>query len=174
MRDLATAWLNDRAETVRDLGWTPQVWNDGLHRGGVVRPTRQAQVAYWTGTEQGQRAPAEYLREGRRVVNLNDAYLYYVLGEPNQFRYPTGERIYREWTPAVLRGRRAEPAASTGPDRVPGARFAVWGDRPRAQTAEQVARGIRLPLRAFAQKVWDPRTPGRSWREFTALVGRLG
>lgn len=174
VRDLATAWVNDRARTVRSLGWTPQVWNDGMHRGGVVRPSRESQVAYWTGTERGQRDPAEYLEEKRQLVNLNDAYLYYVLGEPNQFRYPTGARIYREWTPAVLRGSEPEAADATGPDQVPGARFAVWGDRPRAQTAKEVARGIRRPLQAFAQKVWDPRPPRLSWREFTALAQRLG
>ena len=37
-QDLATAWLNDRAKTVRKHGKTPQLWNDGMHR-GRRRPT---------------------------------------------------------------------------------------------------------------------------------------
>ena len=52
-------------------------------------------VDYWTGKETGKRDPAEFLREGRNVMNFNDEFLYYVLGEPNQFVYPTGQRIYR-------------------------------------------------------------------------------
>ncbi len=60
-----------------------------------------------------------------------------------------------------------------GPDRVLGGRLAIWGDIPGAQTTEQVARGIRLPLRALAQKLWDPRRPGMSWKEFTALADRV-
>ncbi|MBA0054174.1 beta-N-acetylglucosaminidase [Streptomyces sp. AJS327] len=173
VQDLATDWLNDRAKTVREVGKTPQVWNDGMHRGGAATPHRDREVTYWTGKEIGAREPEEYLREGWKVVNLNDEYLYYVLGEPNQFTYPTGERVYREWTPAVLRGSEPVPDKWAGPDRILGGRFAVWGDLADAQSTEQVARGIRMPLRATAQKLWDPRKPTRSWESFTRLAGRV-
>jgi hexosaminidase len=173
VRDLAAAWLNDRAETVRKAGFTPQVWNDGQHAGGVVEPSRPRQVAYWTGKEIGARPPGEYLREGWEVVNLNDEYLYYVLGEPNEFTYPTGERIYEEWTPAVLRGSEPEPAELTGPDRVVGGRFAVWCDLSGAQTAAEVARGVRMPLRAVAQKLWDPSPTALEWEDFRKLADRV-
>lgn len=171
--DLATGWLNDRAETARAHGKTPQVWNDGMHEGGVVEPSRPRQVAYWTGKEIGAREPVDYLKEGWKVVNFNDEYLYYVLGEPNEFTYPTGERIYEEWTPAVVRGTEPVPASLSGPDRILGGRFAVWCDLADSQTVQQVADGIRLPLHATAQKLWDPREPKLSWQEFTALTGRV-
>ncbi|NSC23508.1 family 20 glycosylhydrolase, partial [Streptomyces albus subsp. chlorinus] len=174
IQDLATDWLNDRAATLRKHGKTPQVWNDGMHRGGVVKPSRPRQVAYWTGRETGQREPEEYLREGWQVVNLNDAYLYYVLGQPNNFTYPTGRRIYEHWTPAVVRGTEPVPGKWAGREHIVGGRFAVWGDLSGAQTTAQVARGIRLPLAATAQKLWDPRRPGRSWGEFVKLVRRVG
>ncbi|WP_307826719.1 beta-N-acetylhexosaminidase [Streptomyces pactum] len=174
VQDLATGWLNDRAAVVTELGKRPKAWNDGFFRGGVVRPDRAFEIEYWTGKEIGARPPAEYLREGWTVVNLNDEYLYYVLGQPNQFVYPTGERIYREWSPAVLRGTGPVPAGlDTGPGRVPGARLAVWGDIPGAQTAQQVADGIRLPLTALAQRLWDPARPRLSWPAFVSLADRL-
>ncbi|WP_431043927.1 family 20 glycosylhydrolase [Streptomyces sp. P1-3] len=174
VQDLATDWLNDRAKLVRGLGKTPKAWNDGFFRGGVVAPDRAFQIEYWTGREIGARPPAQYLAEGWKVVNLNDEYLYYVLGEPNQFRYPTGERIYEQWSPAVLRGTRPVPGGlPTGPDRVLGGRLAIWCDRADAQTQDQVAAGIRLPLRALAQRLWDPRTPALSWQDFTVLAGRV-
>ncbi|MEU5611022.1 glycoside hydrolase family 20 protein [Streptomyces sparsogenes] len=174
IQDLATAWLNARAAVARELGKRPKAWNDGFFSGGVVAPDRGIEVEYWTGRESGARPPIEYLREGRTVVNLNDEYLYYVLGQPNNFRYPTGERIYEQWSPAVLRGTRPVPdAALTGPSRVPGARFAVWCDIPDAQTPTQVAHGIRLPLAALAQRLWDPGKPPLSWKKFTALSDRL-
>jgi hexosaminidase len=138
-----------------------------------VAPDKGIEVEYWTGKEDGVRPPAQYLEEGRTVVNLNDEYLYYVLGEPNQFVYPTGERIYKEWTPAVLRGTQAVTSSPTGPDKVPGARFAIWCDIATAQTEAQVARGIRLPLFAIAQKLWDPRRPQLSWPAFVKLADRL-
>ncbi|MFI9204730.1 glycoside hydrolase family 20 protein [Streptomyces sp. NPDC053048] len=173
VQDLATGWLNERAALVRSFGKTPKAWNDGFFRGGVIAPDKSIQVEYWTGKELGARPPQEYLNEGRTVVNLNDEYLYYVLGEPNQFRYPTGERIYRQWSPAVLRGTEPVPTGPTGADRVPGGRLAVWCDRPAAQSAEQVAAGIRLPLAAVAQRLWDPAVPQRTWADFSALAGRV-
>ncbi|GAB2598775.1 hypothetical protein GCM10027168_34620 [Streptomyces capparidis] len=171
--DAATAWLNDRADVLRGLGRTVKAWNDGFHSSPLVSPHPGREVEYWTGREDGQRSPEEFLREGWRLVNLNDEYLYYVLGEPNRFTYPTGERIYREWSPAVLRGTTPVARSLSGPDRVLGARLAVWCDRPGAQTQAQVAQGIRMPLRALAQRVWDPEAPTLSWESFTRLADRV-
>ncbi|MFF4012167.1 family 20 glycosylhydrolase [Streptomyces sp. NPDC001717] len=172
VQDLATGWLNDRAAVVRPSGKALKAWNDGFFTGGVTTAAKDLQVEYWTGKEIGARPPLEYLREGRKVVNLNDEYLYYVLGEPNQFTYPTGRRIYEQWTPLVLRGTTAVPASYA--PQILGARLAVWCDLSGAQTPAQVAAGIRLPLAALSQKVWDARTPTQPWTGFKALADRLG
>ncbi|WP_461297273.1 beta-N-acetylhexosaminidase [Streptomyces harbinensis] len=174
VRDLATGWINDRADTVRELGKTPQVWNDGMHAGGKVQPDQDRQVTYWTGREIGAREPQEYLDAGFPLVNLNSQYLYYVLGEPNEFTYPTGEAIYNEWTPDVVRGSTALPEGEGGPENVLGARFAIWCDLADAQTPEQVAEGIRLPVAAMAQKTWHAGEPSGSWQEFTQRVNDVG
>ncbi|WP_431771614.1 beta-N-acetylhexosaminidase [Streptomyces cucumeris] len=176
VQDLATGWLNDRAAVARELGKQPKAWNDGFFTGGVVTPDRRIEVEYWTGRlKWPARQPEEYLREGRDLVNLNSEYLYYVLGEPNGFYYPTGERIYEEWTPGTLRG--TKPLADkklTGPDRVLGARFAIWSDHPEAQTQAEVAQGIKLPLAALAQRLWYPGAPPLTWADFSKLADRLG
>nr|WP_256923324.1 glycoside hydrolase family 20 protein [Streptomyces sp. 13-12-16] len=171
VEDLTTGWLNDRAATVRAHDRTPRAWNDGFFRGGSVRAAEDILVAYWTGKEIGARPPAEYLGEGREVINHNDEFLYYVLGEPLTFVYPTGERIYEQWTPLVLRGTTAVPERYD--DQILGGSFAVWGDIPGAQTQDQVADGIRLPLAATVQKLWDPDEPELSWAEFRDLAGEL-
>lgn len=171
VQDLATGWLDDRADTVRPSGKALKAWNDGFFTGGIAKAADDLQVEYWTGKEIGARPPLEYLREGRKVVNLNDEYLYYVLGEPNQFTYPTGRRIYEQWNPLVLRGTTPVPARYA--DQILGARLAVWCDLSGAQTQAQVASGIRLPLAALAQKVWDVRTPTLPWTGFRTLADRL-
>ncbi|MFF5977667.1 glycoside hydrolase family 20 protein [Streptomyces olindensis] len=170
--DLTTGWLNDRAATVRKHQRTPLAWNDGFFRGTSVEAAKDIRVAYWTGKEIGARQPAEYLSAGRKVINYNDEFLYYVLGEPQTFVYPTGQRIYEQWTPRVLRGTTAVPERYDG--QILGGSFAVWGDRPNAQTQDQVAAGIRMPLRATVQKLWDPDRPELSWAQFRALADRLG
>ncbi|CAM5541634.1 hypothetical protein SXANM310S_00586 [Streptomyces xanthochromogenes] len=174
IRDLATGWLNDRAAVLRsaNAGRTLKAWNDGFFAGGEVAADQGREVEYWTGKEPDERAPEELLAQSRSLVNLNDEYLYYVLGEPNTFKYPTGKRIYEEWTPLVLRGTKPVDVKYAG--QILGGRFAVWSDVPGAQTEEQVARGIRLPLRATAQKLWDARTPAMDWEDFKALADRLG
>ncbi|MFI5802681.1 glycoside hydrolase family 20 protein [Streptomyces sp. NPDC051561] len=172
VQDLATGWLNDRAKAVGRHGKTDiRAWNDGYFEGGVVDAPKSREVAYWTGKEIGARKPQEYLREGRKVLNVNDEYLYYVLGEPNTFQYPTGRRIYDEWTPRVLRHSESVPARYDA--QITGGQFAVWCDYSNAQTQQQVARGVRLPLRAVAQKLWDERRPGLSWDGFKGLAGEL-
>ncbi|MFI7500288.1 glycoside hydrolase family 20 protein [Streptomyces sp. NPDC049687] len=170
--DLATGWLNDRAETVRAHDRTMRVWNDGFFRDTTVKPASDLVVAYWTGKEIGARTPDEYLSAGRKVLNYNDEYLYYVLGEPQTFVYPTGQRIYEQWTPRVLRHTTA--VSSRYDAQILGGSFSVWCDLANSQTQEQVAAGIRMPLRATAQKLWDARTPSMSWTQFKTLAGRLG
>ncbi|MEU9447494.1 glycoside hydrolase family 20 protein [Streptomyces sp. NPDC048277] len=170
--DLTTGWLNARADTVRAHHRTMRVWNDGFFRGTSVQPAQDLQVAYWTGKEIGARQPAEYLSAGRKVLNYNDEFLYYVLGQPNTFVYPTGQRIYQQWTPRVLRGTAA--VSSAYDDRILGGSFAVWCDLAGSQTQDQVAAGIRMPLRATIQKLWDPRTPSMSWTQFKGLANKLG
>lgn len=169
--DLTTGWLNGRAKTVQAHDRTPRAWNDGFFKDTSVEPAKDIQVAYWTGKEIGARQPAEYLSAGRQVLNYNDEFLYYVLGEPQTFVYPTGERIYEQWTPRVLRGTKAVDAKYD--DQIAGGGFAVWGDLPKAQTQAQVADGIRLPLAATVQKLWDPDKPELSWADFRSLADRL-
>ncbi|MET8977844.1 glycoside hydrolase family 20 protein [Streptomyces sp. NPDC004539] len=167
--DLATGWLNDRAKAV--AGRTVRAWNDGFYRGTSVQADKGIQVAYWTGKELGARKPSEYLAAGRKVVNYNDEFLYYVLGEPNTFVYPTGQRIYEQWNPRVLRGTTAVDSSYDA--QILGGVFAVWCDLSNSQTQAQVAVGIRMPLRATAQKLWDVRKPALSWTQFRELAGKV-
>ncbi|GAA3087011.1 glycoside hydrolase family 20 protein [Streptomyces rectiviolaceus] len=172
VQDLATGWLNDRAETMRPYERGLRAWNDGFFRGGVEKADDDIDVAYWTGKEIGAREPVEYLKEGRKVINYNDEYLYYVLGQPNTFRYPTGQRIYEQWTPLVIRG--TKPVSAEYDDQILGGSFAVWCDLADSQTQEQVAQGIRMPLRATVQKLWDAREPSLPWGEFVKLADQVG
>ncbi|MYW68455.1 family 20 glycosylhydrolase [Streptomyces sp. SID8379] len=172
VQDLATGWLNDRAKTMAPYDRKLKAWNDGFFTGGVVDADKDVEVAYWTGKEYSAREPVSYLSAGRKVTNYNDEYLYYVLGQPNTFVYPTGQRIYESWTPLVLRGTTPVPAKYD--DQILGGSFAVWCDLAQSQTAEQVARGIRMPLRATVQKLWDAREPEPTWAQFVDLADRLG
>ena len=179
VQDLATGWLNDRAAVVRPLGKKPKAWNDGFFRGGVVSADKDIQVEYWTGREIGARPPLEYLREGRTVVNLNDEYLYYVLGQPNRFTYPTGQRIYEQWTPLVLRGTTPVPRAVLGPDPGRPVRRLVrprrrpdpgpGGGRDPDAAAGDVPEGVG-PAEAGAELAGASKNWRGSWAELSGIV----
>ncbi|MFJ4711041.1 glycoside hydrolase family 20 protein [Streptomyces sp. NPDC088785] len=171
VQDLAQGWLNDRAATLKPFDRRLKAWNDGFFTGGVVEADPKLEVAYWTGKEIGARDPVSFLAAGRKLTNYNDEYLYYVLGQPNTFVYPTGERIYESWTPLVVRGTR--PVPEKYDSQILGGSFAVWCDLAGAQTQEQVARGIRMPLRATVQKLWGAGRPELSWTRFKELADRL-
>ncbi|MER7197129.1 beta-N-acetylglucosaminidase [Streptomyces sp. CB01635] len=172
VEDLTTGWLNDRVATMKPFNRSLKAWNDGFFRGGVVKADKGLEVAYWTGKEIGARPPEEYLAEGRKMTNYNDEFLYYVLGQPNDFVYPTGQRIYESWTPLVVRGTTPVPAKYDS--QILGGTFAVWCDLANSQTQAQVAQGIRMPLRATIQKLWYPGKPPLTWPQFVALANRLG
>lgn len=171
VQDLAEGWLNDRAAVIRKAQKIPKAWNDGFFSGGSVTADKGIEVEYWTGKEIGARPPQDYLAEGRKVVNLNDEFLYYVLGEPNDFTYPTGKRIYEQWTPFVLRG--TEPVSERYSKQILGGRFAVWGDFPNAQTQAQVA--MRHPD-AAQRRLTEAVGPGHAGADLGRLqvAGRRG
>ncbi|OIV37159.1 hypothetical protein BIV57_12585 [Mangrovactinospora gilvigrisea] len=174
--DATVGWTNDLAAHAVRLGKRPRAWNDGQGGsavGGKVAPDRRIRVEYWTGTEVGSPLPEPFLAAGRPLLNMNDGFLYYVLGEPRQYTYPTGQKIYEDWTPAVLRGTQPVPARLAGPTLVPGARLGIWCDQSEAQTQAEVAAGVRMPLRALAQRLWNPvNPPGLGWAGFGTLAGR--
>ena len=174
VQDAATGWLNDRAALVRKHGKQAKAWNDGFFSSPRVSADPDREVDFWAGRTNDKRLPEEYLRQRRKVVNMNSTFLYYVLGQPNGFRYPTGERIYREWSPSTLRGTQPVASQYAGPDTIVGGRLAVWCDNANAQTQDQVAQGIRMPLRALAQRLWNPQKPTQTWDSFTKLAGRVG
>ncbi|UYG18152.1 family 20 glycosylhydrolase [Brachybacterium huguangmaarense] len=175
--DLLTAFVDTVAARVRDAGFTPRVWNDGMLRGAAVPLDADVQLAWWTNWNRSMRPLTAALEAGHDVVNLHDGLFYYVLGENAGYRYPTSERIWEaDWHPGLFPslpdGTRQE-IPSPYPEQLLGASFAVWADRPDAQTPEQIAEGIRRPLRALAERA---RNGGSrlSHDEFAALDAAIG
>lgn len=156
--DLLTAFANDMGDYIESKGFIVRVWNDGMMRGNVVKLDPDMQITWWTNWSAAMAPLQKALDGGYKLVNFNDSVFYYVLGEANSYTYPTAANIWnRNWHPGVF------PTLKTGPQTLPqpyptqllGASFAIWSDRPDAQTEAQVAAGIRGPLRAMAERSWN-------------------
>ncbi|MFC6357169.1 beta-N-acetylhexosaminidase [Luethyella okanaganae] len=156
--DLLTAFANDMSDYIEAKGFTVRVWNDGMMRGNVVKLNTDVQITWWTNWDPNHAALQTAIDSGYTLVNFNDSMFYYVLGEAAGYIYPTSARIWaKNWHPGVF------PDLKTGPQVIPqpypaylrGASFAIWSDRPAAQTEAQVAAGVRSPLRAMAERSWN-------------------
>lgn len=152
-------FLNEMAEFVGGLGYRARAWNDLLYRVATLgTPSPDIDITYWTRWNSLMRPVSRFVDAGHRLVNFNDAYFYYVLGENAGYTYPRPEKIYDEWQPGRFPASADGPQTWTAPypDWLVGASFAIWSDKPEAQTEDQVAAGIRLPLWAMAQRCWTP------------------
>ena len=153
-------YLNGLAEHLESKGWVVRAWNDGLYRSDQtqrVPPKPSIQITYWTKWHERMATVETVMAKGHQVVNFNDAYLYYVLGENAGYTYPTSEKICNSWHPGVFPQRAGEAKQEyTGsyPRELIGCSFSIWSDKREAQTADEVAEGIREPLRAMAVNVW--------------------
>lgn len=143
-------YTNEIAEFVERLGFIPRVWNDGFYRKNrecrrLLNPI--IQVCYWTKWNKNMAEPKTFIEKGHKLINFCDNYFYYVLGENAGYTYPTEEKIRNEWK--INRFAHSGFLDSKEMESVIGTSFAVWCDKPEAQTEEEVFTGIRGPLKAM-------------------------
>lgn len=161
--DAFVGYINMIANFVESMGFKVRAWNDGLIRNSgqaqVNDPSKGIDVLYWTegGVLQAS-SLSDYIDSGYSVINVNERYMYYVLKE--DYEQPNAEMIFNEWHAGVFASadlhsgyNYVEPEALT--DTVKGAYFCIWCDNPNVQTAEQIADGSRLAMRAMAVKAWN-------------------
>ncbi|THF77755.1 beta-N-acetylhexosaminidase [Cohnella fermenti] len=153
-------YLNEIAELLESRGFVVRAWNDGLYRANQVQRVHlkpSIQIAYWTRWHVNMATVQTILDKGHDVLNYNDGYFYYVLGENAGYKYPSAESIYEQWHPGLF----SRPGDALKqeldcpyPRQLKGCSFAIWSDTPSAQTEAEVSLGIREPLLAMAELSW--------------------
>ncbi len=171
VEDLTTGWLNDRAATVRAHDRVPAPGTTASSPAGPSGPTRTSRSPTGPARRSARASPpSTWPRAARSSTTTTSSST-----TSSASRSPSSTRPASASTSS---GRRGCCAAPPRPRRVrpadPRGSFAIWGDLPRSQTEDQVAAGIRMPLRALAQKLWDAREPALSWDGFRTLADRLG
>ncbi|WP_157008903.1 family 20 glycosylhydrolase [Agromyces laixinhei] len=174
--DLLTGFVNGIGAHLRERGFAARAWNDGMLRSSAVTLDQEIALTWWTNWHAQMRPVADAVGAGHALVNFNDALFYYVLGEQAGYSYPTSERIWAaDWHPGLfsaLPGGRVQEIAAPYPDALLGVAFSVWSDDPAAQSPQEVADGIRGPLRAMAERAWNGGS-ALTHEEFLAVAGRL-
>lgn len=167
--DALTEFVNEVDARLQRHGYSVRVWSDGMLKGSSVALNPEITVAYWTTRPADAAGIDEFAANGNPLLNVNDEYLYFVLGERVGYDYPTGEAILSDWDAGVFPG-----GQLAGDDvEVTGGMFAVWSDIPEALDDAELLARLRLPLAAMAWKL-SLIDEDSSWDEFQQLVENTG
>ncbi len=153
--ELFIEYVNKTAAYVSELGFWPLVWNDGFYRKNRTEQlhlTKDCTISYWTRWNENMATPETFLEKGYELVNHNDNYFYYVLGEHASYTYPTYEKITKDWTPTHFPQK--QEVATKDLSQVFGNAVAIWSDIPDAKTAEEVNQDIFYILAALMEQTW--------------------
>lgn len=147
--DLFIDYINDLADLIESAGKTARIWNDGVYKKNQrMKSTlkKTIQITYWTNYSEQMADVQTFFNEGHQVLNFNDNYFYFVLGEGAGYRYPTEDKIKNEWNPMIFSGNQHITREQL--TKVTGTYFAIWCDYPNALTEEEVMEKIKEPLKA--------------------------
>ncbi len=167
--DALTEFVNEAAARLERHGYSARVWSDGMLKGNVVSLNPDITVAYWTTRPADVASIDDFSGNGNPLLNVNDEYLYFVLGERVGYVYPTGEAILSDWNADVFAGGQL----ASGQAEVTGGMFAVWSDIPEALNDTELLARLRLPVAAMSWKLSGADdVPG--WDAFQQLVDDIG
>ncbi|MFZ8764963.1 family 20 glycosylhydrolase [Enterococcus diestrammenae] len=146
-------YVNNLVAYIRQLGFVPLVWNDGFYRVNRtegIHLTKDCLVSYWTRWNSNMATINTFIDKGYSVINHNDNYFYYVLGEHASYTYPTYEKIMDNWTPTLF------PKDQAIKDKqllqVAGTAISIWSNIPEAKSEKEVCKDIFYIAAALMQK----------------------
>lgn len=154
--DVFIDYINELAEFVESSGKKARIWNDGVYKKGYLMKSRlkpTIQITYWTKHQPIMAPVTEFLTHGHQVINVNDHFFYFVLGEGAGYKYPTAQKIRENW--AINHFPEDQKLTKEQMKQVQGAYFAIWSDYPEALTEEEVLAMIKEPLAAQQEIIWE-------------------
>lgn len=152
--EIFTDYVNNLVAKISDLGFVVRVWNDGfyrLNRQEQLTLSKNCQISYWTRWNKNMAPVETFFEAGYQVVNHNDNYFYYVLGEMAGYSYPTYEKIQQGFTLDLFANDQLVAAKYLA--QTPAVALAIWADDPNAQTVAEVIDAVFYLQAALNEKV---------------------
>lgn len=148
-------YVNELATMVKSADMKPVAFNDGIEFYGVTSANvgstlykfdKDIIVSYWSAGWPGYepQSAANLVSNGFKVINTTGDF-YYVLGKNDNF--DAGYAYASNWSNTKVCGTSLDASS------VVGATFCVWCDYPGAETEQEIAKNVRLVLRAMAQRM---------------------
>lgn len=175
-------YFNKASETLKKYGMKARAWNDGLLVQGYdgYKLDSDIEICYW-GLGKGSAPIKDFVKNGNKIVNYVDAYMYYALSPWWMSNAnANGKKIYGEWHPGKMNGL---PGGVSQDFEYPysnellGASYALWCDVPSFQTQEVIADNLYMRTRAMAAKTWNPNGDKDNYyygfEDFAKKIGRV-
>lgn len=141
------SYVNSVAALVKAAEMKPVAFNDGFYfNNNTYSGTFDTDIviSFWTsgwGGYQSETA-SQLAARGHQMINTNGDF-YYVLGKSDKF--DSGYDYASNFSNTAFMGSTVSNPA--------GATFCVWCDYPGAETEQEIAKNVRLVLRAMAQRM---------------------
>ena len=147
--DKFISYVNSVAALVKAAKMKPVAFNDGFYFNNNTYSgpfDTDIVISFWTSGWGGyQSETASWLAaRGHQMINTNGDF-YYVLGKSDKF--DSGYDYASNFSNTAFMGSTVSNPA--------GATFCVWCDYPGAETEQEIAKNVRLVLRAMAQRMND-------------------
>lgn len=153
--DLFIDYINEMVTFVESKGKIARLWNDSLYKKGITT-TRSvattAEVTYWTRHDTKMASVTQIIKNGHSIINFNDNYFYFVLGEAAGYEYPTPEKI-NDWE--LNKFAQNQLLTETEMKSVLGTYFAIWSDVPEALSELEVLNKVTECLQELGPKFWQ-------------------
>lgn len=159
------AFMNQLAAYIDSKGMTPRTFNDALYynkwsnwnmQTGTNQALRKIECCYWSsGWDAYPVATASQISgKGHAMINTNGDY-YYVLGKDDAFTPDKTTAHDANLYTAASGFDKTAFAGNTMISNPAGSMFCIWSDYPKAETEQEVAKNVRLVMRAMALRMDD-------------------
>ncbi|MGG5342933.1 family 20 glycosylhydrolase [Enterococcus sp. AZ192] len=147
-------YVNSVAALVRQAGFIPRVWNDAFFRKNRTSTlSEELEITYWTRWQKEMAPVQTFLDKDYSVINFNDNYLYYVLGENAGYSYPTAQKIKEKWQPDLFASE--QKVKTEHQEQIKGAALAIWCDKPEAKEEETIFLEVVQLMAAFSEHFYQ-------------------
>lgn len=146
-------YVNRLVAFMKQKGKISRIWNDGfyrLDRTSLVDLTTEVEVSYWTRWDKQMASIETWLEKGYNVLNLNDNYFYFVLGEAAGYTYPTAEKV-AEWETNLFASDQIVNADLK--EQVLGTYLSVWADRPQELSCDELLAKLQPVMQVLQEKL---------------------
>jgi hexosaminidase len=165
-------FVNACDDYLRGKGYTVHAWGSLAQMPGTTPIHTDVVMDVW---DTAFASAPELVREGYRVVNAGDTYLYIVPKAGVYNDYLDTRTVYEQWDPSIFDLRNPAQNLLPGDAHLLGAKFAVWNDKLGALISDaDVAARVLVALPTVGEKFWGTLERGSTYDQFMEVARNVG